>query len=252
MMLSRLEGVVERRLLVNYRADPEVVARLLPAPFRPQLVGEFAVIGICMLRLGQLRPPGTPRILGLRSESAAHRIAVEWDTADGTSNGVYVPRRDTASVVNAAAGGRIFPGQQRRARFRVVESDDRLEVAFVSVDGAVSVAVTATQAREFQSRLFGDLQAASQFFEHGAIGHSPAGRPSTFDSVELQSDSWRMRPAQVVSATSSFFDDRDRFPPGSVSLDSALLMRDVPVAWKRIDRHETGTGARRAGVPTSC
>ena len=38
MNLSSIDADVERRLLVNYRADPAVVVRLLPAPFRPQLV----------------------------------------------------------------------------------------------------------------------------------------------------------------------------------------------------------------------
>jgi hypothetical protein len=32
MILPSLEGLVERRLLVNYRVDPEVAEQLLPAP----------------------------------------------------------------------------------------------------------------------------------------------------------------------------------------------------------------------------
>ncbi len=34
-----------------------------------------------------------PRRLGLRSENAAPRIAVEWDDATGPRTGVYIPRR---------------------------------------------------------------------------------------------------------------------------------------------------------------
>lgn len=33
-----MASVVERRLLVNYRVDPEIAARLLPMPLRPQQV----------------------------------------------------------------------------------------------------------------------------------------------------------------------------------------------------------------------
>ncbi|MEA2492488.1 MAG: hypothetical protein QOJ29_399 [Thermoleophilaceae bacterium] len=40
-------------------------------------------------------------MLGLRSENASHRIAVEWDTAVGIRTGVYIPRRDTGSGLNA-------------------------------------------------------------------------------------------------------------------------------------------------------
>lgn len=55
-----LSSVIERRLLVNYRADPAIVASLLPAPFRPQQIGGWAVAGICLIRLGQVRPPRVP------------------------------------------------------------------------------------------------------------------------------------------------------------------------------------------------
>ena len=34
-------GVIRRRLLVNFRIDPAVVQRLLPAPFRWETAGEL-------------------------------------------------------------------------------------------------------------------------------------------------------------------------------------------------------------------
>ena len=43
MWQPRVRDEVERRLLVNYRVDPEVLARALPAPFRPQLIEGSAV-----------------------------------------------------------------------------------------------------------------------------------------------------------------------------------------------------------------
>ena len=42
-----IQGVIERRILVNYRVDPAVLAAQLPAPFRPQLVDGWAMAGIC-------------------------------------------------------------------------------------------------------------------------------------------------------------------------------------------------------------
>jgi len=51
-----MSSVIERRLLVNYRVDPEVAASLLPAPLRPQLVNGWAVAGVCLIRLRRLRP----------------------------------------------------------------------------------------------------------------------------------------------------------------------------------------------------
>lgn len=57
----RVRGDIERRLLVNYRVDPDVVARI--------------------------RPAGAPKWVGLRSENAAHRVAVEWRDPEGAEPG---------------------------------------------------------------------------------------------------------------------------------------------------------------------
>lgn len=128
MRVPRLRGEIGRRLLMNYRADPDTVARLLPPPFRPQLVEDSAVAGICLIRLGAMRPAGVPRWAGLRSENAAHRVAVEWDDAEGTHTRVYIPRRDSDSWVNIALGGRIYPGEHHRARCAVRQPGGSLGV----------------------------------------------------------------------------------------------------------------------------
>ena len=110
MRIPVLQGTIKRRFLINYRVDPETMQRLLPAPFRPKLQHGFAIAGICLIRLEQIRPRGIPATLGLTSENAAHRVAVEWtDSANQKREGVYIPRRDTDSRLNSWAGGRIFP-----------------------------------------------------------------------------------------------------------------------------------------------
>jgi hypothetical protein len=230
--LPIVDGVVERRLLVNYRVDPEIAARLLPAPFRPQVVNGWAVAGICLIRLGELRPRGVPRRLGLRSENAAHRIAVHWDAPDGTlAAGVWIPRRHTGAAFNAVAGGRLFPGDHDSARFTAHESAERVRVAFDGA-GAESVDVTVEVAGELgPSELFADAGEASRLFEAGSIGYSPNRRCADLDGLELRTDAWHVEPARVTALRSSFFEDERRFPPGAAQLDCALLMRDVPVTW---------------------
>ncbi|HEX9968870.1 MAG TPA: DUF2071 domain-containing protein, partial [Acidimicrobiales bacterium] len=173
MRAPRLAGVVERRLLVNYRVNPEVLTAELPAPFRPQLVDGYGVAGICLIRMGSLRPRHLPASLGVRSENAAHRVAVEWDTDEGVQRGVYIPRRDTDAALNVVVGGRLFPGEQHRARFDVHESDDEVRVAFAAVDGTVAVDVHVRTADALRgSALFADVAAASAFFEQGSAGYS--------------------------------------------------------------------------------
>jgi len=232
MWAPALDAVVERRLLMNYRADPDVVARLVPTPFRPLLRHGQAVVGICLLRLGSARPAGWPGAFGLRSENAAHRVAVEWDTPEGTRSGVYIPRRDSASRLNVVLGGRVFPGVHHRAAFDVVEDRDRLHVGYRALDGSTSVEVNVRVTDELRgSALFADLGEASAFFEGGSAGYSASREPTKHDGLQLATSRWHLDPCQIESTTSSYFDDLTVFPAGSIQSDSALVMRQVPVRW---------------------
>jgi uncharacterized protein YqjF (DUF2071 family) len=233
VLLPRIEGQIERRLLVNYRVDPEVIARVLPHPFRPQLVDGAAIAGICLIRLGQLRPSHTPRWVGLRSENAAHRVAVEWDTANGPQAGVYIPRRDSDSWANVLLGGRVYPGEHHRARFRVDETDEGVRVAYTSLDGSAWVDVSVHITDELgDSQLFAGLEEASAFFETGSVGYSATRQTNRFDGLGLKTSAWKVEPTSVTHAHSSFFDDAGIFPPGTAELDDALIMRKVPVLWE--------------------
>ena len=228
----RLDAVIERRLLLNYRADPDVVAKLLPGPFRPRLRGEHAVVGICLLRLGRARPAGLPAAMGFGSENAAHRFAVWWDAPDGPRSALYIRRRDSASRMNVAAGGRLFPGVHHRAAFDVAEQADRLRVAYATDDGSTAVDVEVRVARTLDdSVLFGDTGQASEFFQEGSVGWSAARSPDAFEGLRLATDQWRIDPCVVDRAASSFYDDRGVFPAGSIELDSALVMRKVRSRW---------------------
>lgn len=233
MRLPQIEGEIQRRLLVNYRVNPEAVARVLPPPFRPQLVGDAAVAGICLIRLAHMRPTYLPAWLGLRSENAAHRVAVEWDTPRGPRTGVYIPRRDSDSMANILLGGRVYPGEHHRARFTVNERDDHVAVAFTSVDGSTGVDVSVRVAQRLTgSRLFADSREASDFFEAGSIGFSATRQRRRFDGLGLKTSAWKIQPTTIDHASSSHFDDPTLFPTGSAELDCALLMRRIPVTWQ--------------------
>jgi hypothetical protein len=233
MRPPEIDGRIERRLLVNYRVDPDVIAQLLPVPFRPQLVNDAGVAGICLIRLGSMRPHGFPKWVGLNSENAAHRIAVEWDGLAGPQTGVYIPRRDSSSWVNTAVGGRIYPGRHFKARFEVNETDEELSVAYAALAGSARVDVSVQPADQLcGSSLFADLAEASAFFEAGSVGYSGTREPQRFDGLALKTSAWRVEATVVNHSHSSFFDDLATFPAGSAELDSALVMRGVPVSWE--------------------
>jgi len=233
MALPAVVGTIERRLLVNYRVEPDAVARFLPDPFRPQLVNGVGVAGICLIRLGHLRPVGLPAIAGVTNENAAHRVAVEWDSPDGPRKGVYIPRRDSSSRLTALVGGRLFPGRHHRARFSVEETGGRYEVGFESLDGTGEAEVSAHVASAVMAgSVFATLSEASAFFEDAPIGYSATRRPGQFDGVELSCSDWRVEPLVVSHVRSSFFEDAGLFPPGTAELDSGLVMSGIPAVWK--------------------
>jgi len=232
MKMPAVEGIIERRLLINYRVDPDALSKVLPAPFRPKVVHGCGIGGICLIRLAGLRPRGWPIACGLRSENAAHRIAVEWDVDGRTHEGVYIPRRDSNSRINAAVGGRIFPGHHHRALFTVAESRDVFDVALRSVDADTHVAVRARVATQLpSSSIFNSLTEASEFLRGGSVGYSATRERRWFDGLALQIEDWQVEPLDVEHVASSFFDDRLRFPAGTAVFDNALVMRHIAHSW---------------------
>jgi hypothetical protein len=233
MRLPKVHGVIRRRLLVNFRADPSVVAGLLPAPFRPKLHDGWAVAGICLIRLEEIRPKGFPRLAGLSSENAAHRIAVEWDEAGATREGVYIPRRDTGSLMNHLAGGRVFPGEHHRARFDVEDTPDRVALEMTAGDGSVHLRVVGRPATALPAgSIFGSLATASGFFEPGSVGFSATESGRRLDQVVLTTHGWSVAPLDIEHVTSSWFADQARFPSGSTVFDCALIMRNIAHEWR--------------------
>lgn len=234
--IPAVEGVIDRRILLNYRVDADSMAAALPDRFEPLTVDGYAVGGICLIRLQQLRPRGLPAAVGVGSENAAHRIAVEWERMDGPrESGVYVPRRDTSSWLFAAGGGRLFSDRHFLADFEVAEGEGRYEVTMESRDGdaRVHVAGERTDALPGDS-VFDSLAEASAFFERGSLGVSRTGDRRDYYAVELRTDEWAVEPLAVETAASSYFEDETRFLSGAVELDHALLMRDIEHTW-----HET-------------
>jgi hypothetical protein len=230
--LPAIQGIIDRRILANYRVDSDVAARLLPAPFRPKLANGYAIAGICLIRLKQIRPAFVQFPAGVGSENAAHRFAVEWERDGQRHEGVFIPRRDSSSRVNALLGGRLVPGEHHHAHFDVDETDDRLNVRFNSDDGEASVSISARLAEALPAgSVFASVDEASRFFEGGALGYSATQDANRYDGLELRCKTWAVQPLAVDSVQSSYFEDRTKFPEGSATFDCALLMRGVEHEW---------------------
>jgi hypothetical protein len=234
MKIPAMTGTIRRRILLNYRVAPDVARAVLPSRFRPRLVGGHAIAGVCLIRLEGIRPKGFPSVTGISSENSAHRIAVEWEDDHGeTQQGVFVPRRDTDSRMNALAGGRVFPGVHHHSKFTVEDRDGQIALRIVADNiEQPLLELEASEAEDFpDASVFPSLIDSSEFFKAGSIGYSTRPRCFTLDGLLLKVSDWRVSPLSVQCARSAYYDDRSIFPAGSIEFDHALLMRDIPHEW---------------------
>lgn len=231
--MPSIRGVIKRRLLVNFRVDPEVIQRFLPEGLSPKLQGDHAIAGICLIRLEQIRPSLIPWPVGLSGENAAHRVAVKWRDADGADReGVYIPMRHTNSSLILLVGGRIFPGVHKRAIFDVTDSGTDIDISIRATAGDMNVALRAKSAGQLPAgSTFPSMAAASEFFRGGSVGYSPGRERGRLEGLKLVSPEWRVDPLAISDVHSSWLSDTSRFPAGSTEFDCALVMRDIAHHW---------------------
>jgi hypothetical protein len=236
--IPAIRGVIKRRILVNYRVEPEALRGVVPPPFKVRLVDGYAMAGVCLIRLERVRPSAVPGPdVGLASDNVAYRVAVGWDDPETHEprQGVYIPRRDTSSSLQRAFGGRFFPGEYHHSRFGASDHDGQISVTVSSEDGGGDVELKASEVDAFpDGSVFGSLAEASKFFEEGSVGYSAKQHDDRLDGLLLLTDSWTVRPLDIHHAHSSFFERIATSAPGSVSFDNALIMRDVPHEWQAL------------------
>jgi hypothetical protein len=213
-VLPTLEGVIRRRVLLNFRADPGVVASLLPSPLEVLSHEGFAIVGVCLIGMEQLRPKGLPSVLGLSSENMAHRIAIRY---------------------LRLLGGRLFPGVQHRADFTINDAGDCLSMDVKTEDGQADVSFEASHTTEWApDSVFATFDDAFKFFRRGDCGFSCSLRAGRLDGLQLKTLRWEMSTLRVSRLCSAFFQHGERFSSDLVHFDCALLMRGVPHEWHEI------------------
>jgi hypothetical protein len=228
-----MSGMVRRRILVNYRAPAEALQPWLPPGMRPKLHQGDAIVGVCLIRLERLRPSLVPVPLGVSAEYAAHRVAVEWEGADGRAQeGVYIPRRDSAAWMHRVGLPILSPVALHPADFKIQDDGDRVRIEVESRDGVVAVRFAGRRAPALpSSSRFASLDEASRFFADGDRGYSPRKGRAGLDGVALQTDGWRVEPLAAEEAYTSYLEDGARLPRGVARFDCALVMRDLAHRW---------------------
>jgi hypothetical protein len=234
-LLPTLEGIIARRVLLNYRIDPGVAGELVPPPLEVAVKEGRAVAGICLIRLEHLRPKGLPARVGLSSENMAHRIAIRYPTDEGPRDGVFIWRRETDRALVALLGGRLFPGVHGRANFDVKWEAGSLEYRISTAAGAADVALRVREVGRWPgSPIFPTFNDVRTFFERGDCGFSCGLRDGRLEGMQMRSLKWDMQPLRIEEVHSAFFDDRGRFPAEAIEVDGAVLMKGIPHEWHEL------------------
>jgi hypothetical protein len=234
-MLPVLEGVIARRILLNFRADPATVQKLVPRPLEVEQYRGYAIVGVCLIRLEHLRPKGIPSAFGVSSENMAHRVAIRYPAGDGMKRGVFIWRRETDQKMVQLFGGRLFPGVHGAATFDVSEEADALRMNISTQNGEADVRFSARRVAHWpEHSLFSNLNEISEFFRRGDCGFSCSLHGGRVEGLQLRTLCWEMEPLEIGEQNCAFYTDPPRFPVVSVSFDSALLMHGLPHEWHEI------------------
>lgn len=232
MKLPALNGVIDRRLLINYRVTPDAVKNLLPEDLDPLIVNGYASAGICLLRLKNIGLKHAPRLLRINSENAAHRFLVKHKDSAKNPCGVYIPRRDTDSFLNVMVAGKLFSWPHYSARFNVKELNGVYAVSMESKDGYSSLHVEAELSGTFPSdSMFTSIDHASTCFRDCSVGISPSSDGKRSKVIKLKTATWSVKPLHIRVLRSSFFEDNSIFPDGTICFDNALLMEGIEHEW---------------------
>jgi Uncharacterized conserved protein (COG2071) len=244
-VLPMLAGTIKRRLLINFRADPQVAQSLIPAPLRVLEHKGSAIVGICLIRLEHIRPKGLPQAVGISSENMAHRIAVKYNDETNTEKeAVYIWRRHSNNPFNTLAGGRLFPGVHTPATFSIREDGETTELQASTADHKEDVHVKGSDDisdEEFSSKAFDSFEEARDFFARGSCGFSCGPDGKALEGMQLITNQWLASPLKMSLADSAFYTDQSKWPRGSVELDCGLIMRNIEHEWKEMDTVPTQT-----------
>lgn len=232
MNLPVLNGTIDRRILINYRVKPEVVKALLPPHLEPLVVNGYASAGICLLRLKNIGLKYSPSFLRITSENVAHRFLVKWKTNGEDHFGVYIPRRDTDSILNVVLAGKFFAWPHYLADFSTEESGNDYNIRVKSRDPNGSLFVSAHRTNTFpENSMFDSMEHASLCFQRSTFGISPAAVSDAFKVMELKTKSWTVSPISVDVLASNYFENKNLFPVGSIAFDNALFMEGIEHEW---------------------
>lgn len=223
-----LEGTIERRLLISYRADPDIVRTHLPTGSR-HTPSRATPSSVSASSNSASTPPACPE----RSASGPSTARTATPSSTPTDNPPSTSPAETPTRRSShPPAGDSSPAATTEPRITATEDEHNLRVTLDSRDDLIHVTVKAHPTDQLPGdSVFADPATASAFFEHADTGYSDTTRIDCLDALILETANWSATPLAVDEVDSSYFDNSDRFPEGSITLDHGLLMRDIHHTW---------------------
>lgn len=224
MRAPALNGQIDRRICIHYLIDPEVARQFLPNQLRLRLYQGSALGGVCVFRMAPPRPRLLPIPLGFGTEIAWHRIAVEWNRGETLVKGQYLLRCEADSGPGSLMTPRASSGPETAARISVRSNPEGLLVNMKSTDGLGDLQMTATPGAPWpKESVFPSAEAAQLAFSGGHVLWTGDGAQD-MEGFEFSFEGGSATTLNWQEVHSAWFDDRERFPLGSIQLDSAVLV----------------------------
>ena len=231
-MSPAVRGVVERRLLVNYRVGLGTLETVLSGPFRGREVGEsgMGIGSICITKVENARPRFAPGFLGIPVETATHRI---YARVEGSGEHcVYVPRRDVSSGFHAFVMGSLLPTEFSQGEFRTEVKGGEQKIQIDCGNEVVGVVFDEAERDEVdEDSVFYSLESASVFLCEGGVEYSLSG--DVYSGVEPCPGEQDLNPVDVEDERSSYFGKMGG------EFDSAFRMEEMEHVWQP---RRSGTG----------
>jgi hypothetical protein len=241
-VLSPLQRTLKSRCLVYYRAEPDVIARLLPDGVEPAVYRDHTLVGLCWTRCAGL----PTRNLGPTWDELAFCFSVWSGDPSGLEHRVWVSRRETSSRFSAQWVSRVVRGEYELAEFEVSETPSRIRLR-VEHDGTEELRLAAESHGELVGSVFLSTREVEEYLQKS--GEIEPRNPLIPEAPDLSAagGSWTIDPLSVYELCCPYFEDAERFPAGSLKLDSAF--RWVRLHGEREHERDVADVALRSTAP---
>ena len=228
-VLPDIRARLGERFIFNFRVEPDLLQRHLPAWLEPQLFDGSAVASFCILDLHDVTFRPIPGPLGLRNINCAHRFGVLEKESGNPA--VYVDERNTDSKLGAFITSLGFPGKHPYVDARIEKSETDWTIAVRDDAESPLFHGRVRPAAEFRSSLFASMDEFQEFLASGVRSFCPAVKASKWNVVDLHKKDSSYEPLAAEDVADRLL-EHWASEGGAIEFDSAVRTAGGTYVWE--------------------